>query len=391
MVSNTGPVINIVFIITGLSTGGAETMLLKLLQNLDRNRFAPTVISLSTQGEIGPRIEALGIPVFTMGMKPGMPSPIKFMSLVSLLRESRFDVVHTWMYHADLLGGLAARLAGIRAVAWGIRNSTLLPGHRQRSTLLVMKACALVSGRLPRRILTCSERARAVHAAAGYRADRFLFIPNGFDLGSFAPDAAARVSVRDELGLPPDAPLVGLIARDDPQKNHLGFVEAASRVRQNMPQVHFVLVGTGIDPGNDRLTRAIETAGLQDRFHLLGRREDIPRLMASLDVLASSSFGEAFPNVLGEAMACAVPCVVTDVGDSAEIVGDTGRVVSSGDMAGLARHLVELLQWRAERRQALGARARDRIRVRFEIGDVARRYEDCYQELCGVKLNACEL
>lgn len=370
-------------IITGLSTGGAETMLQKLLQNLDRNRFAPTVISLTTKGEIGPGIEALGIPVHGLGMQSGCPNPVAFMRLVMLLRKLRPDVVHTWMYHADLLGGLAARLAGIQAVAWGIRHSNLSPDHNKRSTLWVMKVCARASGWLPHRIVTCSERARAVHAAAGYRAERFLLIPNGFDLGSFAPDAAARASVRNELRLPFDAPLVGLIARDNPQKNHIGFVDAAAQVHQILPEVHFVLAGTGIDDGNRQLTHAIERAGLQDRFCLLGRRRDIGRLMAALDVLASPSHGEAFPNVLGEAMACAVPCVVTDVGDSAEIVGDTGRVTPAGDMDGLARHLVELLRLPAKQRQALGVRARDRIRARFEIGDVTRRYEDFYQELCG--------
>lgn len=369
-------------IITGLTTGGAETMLHKLLQNLDRSRFAPTVISLTSKGEIGPRIEAMGIPVHALGMKSGMPSPTRFLRLVTLLRDMRPDVVHTWMYHADLMGGLAARLAGINMSAWCIRHSDLSPGQNKRSTLLVMKACARISGWLPKRILSCSERARAVHVAAGYCAEKFLLIPNGFDLGMFVPDAAARTSVRDELCLPSDAPLVGLIARYDPQKNHLGFIEAAVSVHQALPQVHFVLAGTGIVPGNAALMQAIELAGLRDCFHLLGRRHDIPRLMASLDVLASSSsFGEAFPNVLGEAMACGVPCVVTDVGDSAEIVGDTGSVVSSGDMAGLARHIVELLRLPADQRQALGSRARERVRANYEIGDVVRRYENFYMQL----------
>ncbi len=368
-------------IITGLSTGGAETMLFKLLQNLDRSRFAPTVISLTTQGEIGPRIEALGIPVHALGMKPGRPSPTAFMRLVKLLRESRPDVVHTWMYHADLLGGLAARLAGIRAVAWCIRNSDLSPSLSKWATLRVVQACALVSHWLPRRILSCSERARAVHAAAGYRSGRFFIIPNGFDLGSFAPDSAARESVREELELPPDAPLVGLIARNDPQKNHPGFIEAAKRIRQQLPTAHFLLAGTGIDWGNAPLGQAITQAGLQESFHLLGRREDIPRLMASLDVLASSSFGEAFPNVLGEAMACGVPCVVTDVGDSAEIVGDTGRVVAPGNMAALGDQLVDLLTLSMAERKALGLRARERVRDRFEISEVTRRYENFYLQL----------
>lgn len=368
-------------IITGLSTGGAETMLLKLLQNLDRRCFAPYVISLTTKGEIGPRIEELGISVHALGMQPGRPSVVGVMRLVKLLRESRPDIVHTWMYHADLLGGLAARLTGIRSVAWGIRHSNLSLDHNKRSTLCVVRTCARVSGWLPRRILTCSERAAAVHAAAGYCAGKFVLIPNGFDLQRFLPDPEARVSIRNELRLQSDAPLIGLIARDNPQKNHIGFVEAATQVHRIFPEVHFVLAGTGIDRENWQLSHAIERAGLKDRFCLLGRREDIPRLMAALDVLASSSHGEAFPNVLGEAMACAVPCVVTDVGDSAEIVGDTGRVVPAGDMAGLGRHLVELLRLPAEQRQAMGMRARDRIRTRFEIRAVAQRYEDCYLQL----------
>jgi glycosyltransferase involved in cell wall biosynthesis len=370
-------------IITGLSTGGAETMLLKLLQNMDRGRFAPQVISLTTKGDIGPRIEALGIPVHALGMKPGMPSPVKFLRLIDLLRDSQPEIIHTWMYHADLVGALVARLVGIRRVAWGIRHSNLSPHHNKRSTLMVMKLCALTSGWLPCRILSCSERARMVHIDAGYRADKMVLIPNGFDMARFQPDPSARCAVRVELGLPPDTPLVGLIAREDPQKNHTGFVEAAALVHKRLPKVHFVLAGTGMDQYNLELNQLINQTGLQSQFHLLGRREDIPRLMAAIDVLASSSFGEAFPNVLGEAMASGVPCVVTDVGDSAEIVGDTGRVVASGDMTGLARHLVELLALSQDERTLLGVRARERVRERYEIGSVVRLYEDFYMRLLG--------
>lgn len=373
----------IAFIITGLSTGGAETMLYKLLERLDRSRFEPYVISITSRGEYGPRIGALGIPVLTLGMRPGLPDPFKFVRLVGHLRRIKPDVVQTWMYHADLLGGLAARLVGIRAVAWALRHSNLSPEQNKRTTLMVMKACGQLSCRLPKRILSCSERARAAHVSAGYCADKMVVIPNGFDLNRFMPDAETRASVRTELGLPGDTPLVGLIARDDPQKNHPGFVEAAARVHRTLPDVHFLLAGTGIEHGNCRLVEHISQAGLADRFHLLGRRDDIPRLMAALDLLASSSFGEAFPNVLGEAMACGVPCVVTDVGDSAEIVGNTGSVVAAGDMAGLARHLIEWLQLPQLEREAAGSLARERVRTRYEISDVVRRYENFYMQLLG--------
>lgn len=368
-------------VITNLATGGAETMLLKLLQQLDRSRFSPTVISLMGQGEIGPRIQALGIPVHTLCMSPDMPNPLMVLRLARLLRQLQPDVVHTWMYHADLLGGFAARLAGCNRVIWGIHHSNLSKTENKRSTLWVVKACALLSRHLPAQILSCSVRAKDIHAAVGYAAHKLHVIPNGFELNRFVPDAAAQASVRAELGLAPDAPLVGLIARFDSQKNHFGFVEAAALVHAQQVDVHFVLAGTGVDANNTELATAIVAKGLQAHMHLLGRRDDVPRLMSSLDVLASSSFGEAFPNVLGEAMACGVPCVVTDVGDSAEIVGDTGRVVPAGDMAGLARELVEVLRLPPQDKATLGVQARARVAANYEIGHVARLYETFYERV----------
>ena len=165
----------------------------------------------------------------------------------------------------------------------------------------------------------------------------------------------------------------------DPQKNHLGFVHAAAVIHQRMPDVHFLLAGTGVDEGNADLLNAITRQGLSGHIHLLGRREDMPRLMAALDVLASPSCGEAFPLVLGEAMACCVPCVVTDVGDSAEIVGETGRVVEVDDMQGLAYHIVELLRLPRVEKADLGRQAREHIAAHFEIGEVTRTYQAFYE------------
>ncbi len=373
-------------IITNLATGGAENMLLKLLQQLDRNRFTPTVISLMGVGEIGPRIGALGIPVHTLGMQRGvLPGPVVMWRLVQLLRKSKPDVVHTWMYHADLLGGVAARLLGCKRVVWGIRHSNLSPSENKRSTLWVVKLCAALSKVVPTFILSCSHRASEVHAAVGYAANKLHVIPNGFDLHQFVPDAAARISVRSELGLSSDAPLVGLVARYDSQKNHVGFVEAAALLHARMPQVQFVLAGQDVDGSNTVLVDAIAQKGLQQHVHLLGRRSDIPRLMASFDVLASSSHGEAFPNVLGEAMACGVPCVVTDVGDSAEIVGNAGRVVSAGDMASLANGLFDVLALPVVQRAALGEQARSRVAVEYDISHVAALYMAFYERVMAEK------
>lgn len=371
----------IVFVITGLSTGGAEVMLLKVLERLDRRRFAPHVISLTTLGELAPRIVALGIPVDAVGMKPGLPSPSGFFRLVRLLKRLNPEVVHTWMYHADLLGGLAARLAGVSAVGWCIRNSNLDKNKTKFSTRAVVGLCASISKWVPLRILSCSEKARQVHVACGYVAAKMVVVPNGFDLSQFKPDSDARHRVRTELGVTDQTFLVGLIGRFDPQKNHAGFFEAAGVLHRHLPQVQFVLAGQGIDLSNAALMQAITQAGVLVDTHLLGLRNDIPELMAALDVLASSSYGEAFPNVLGEAMACGVPCVVTDVGDSAYIVGDTGRVVASGDMTGLAQALADILQLSAAERLALGEAARTRVATHFEIGHITRQYEAFYADL----------
>lgn len=355
-------------------------MLLKLLERLD-TRFSPHVISLTNTGEVGQRMKARGIPVEAMGMRPGSVSPTAFFRLVRRLKMLNPDVLHTWMYHADLLGGLAARLAGVPAVGWSIRQSNLSSDVNKRMTLAVVRACSLLSRWVPDKILCCSEVARQVHVNFGYAAGKMVVIPNGFDLALFQPDKTARVQVRAELGVSQNTPLVGLVGRFDPQKNHAGFFEAAGLLNKKMPGVHYLLAGKGIDENNDVIMRVVSNAGVRDVTHLLGLRSDIPRLMAALDVLVSSSSGEAFPNVLGEAMACGVPCAVTDVGDSAYIVGDTGQVVKAGDMASLAEAVEVLLTMSYAERASLSKRARELVAEHFEIGNVVKRYELFYDEL----------
>ena len=264
-------------VITGLSTGGAEMMLLKILERIDRRRFFPHVISLTTKGGIGVRIEAFGIPVEALGMRPGHISPVKFLNLIRRLRMLHPDAVHTWMYHADLLGGVASRLAGVQTVCWGIRHGNLSSLHNKRSTLWIMKMCSVLSHRIPKKILCCSQVAKNIHIFAGYDEEKIVVIPNGFDLSRFKPDADARISVRSELGLRKETPLVGLIARFDPQKNHEGFFEAARQVHLSCPDAHFLLAGAGVEDNNPEMRSAIQQSGVGGNTRLLGSREDIPR------------------------------------------------------------------------------------------------------------------
>lgn len=372
---------NITIIITGLNTGGAEVMLLKLLERLSP-RFSIHVISLTDIGPIGQRMKSLGISVTALNMIRGVPDPIALFRLSQLLRRQKPDIVHTWMYHADLLGGLAARLAGVPSVIWNIRHSDLSKEKTKITTRLVAGLCARLSSAIPDCIECCSMVAQDIHIALGYAPGKFVVIPNGFDLESFQPDLKARKSVRQELGIADDKPLVGLIARFNPQKNHLGFFEAVSHLHQKKTDVHFLLAGRDIDNTNNELVESIHQANVNHVTHLLGLRNDIPRLMASLDVLVSAStYGEGFPNVLGEAMACGIPCVTTDVGDSAYIVKHTGKVVAPDDMVGLSMALDNLLSLPLAERSKLGQQARLRIRENFKIEQVVNLYQSEYQRL----------
>jgi glycosyltransferase involved in cell wall biosynthesis len=384
--------ITVAHVITGLGRGGAETMLLKLLQQTDRSQFSMRVFSLlAPPGPLAERIEALGIPVEALGMGRQIPSPGRLWHLARRLRATRPDMVQTWMYHGDLVGGIAAKLASVRLpVLWNIRQSTFDAGHSRRRTMRIARVCAMLSSRLPQRIICCSDVARRVHVDLGYDDSKIQVIPNGFDSTAFRPDAEARAAIRAELGVPADSPLVGMVARFDAQKDHQTFIAAAGRVHARMPNVRFVLCGTGVDRNNAELVDWIARAGLSGVSHLLGERADIARVTAALDLATlSSAFGEGFPNVLGEAMACEVACVATDVGESGYVVGDTGRVVPPRDPAALANAWTELLVDDAARR-ALGRLARQRVVDNFAIARVTRTYESAYQAIVAANMGSRE-
>lgn len=381
--------IRITHLITGLNTGGAEMMLYKVLTQMNRDAFRAEVISLIEIGALGEKIARLGIRVRSLHMRPGIPDLRALWRLVRMLKEEPPDVIQTWMYHANLMGGFAAKMAGDIPLVWGIHHSNFDPQKSKRRTVWTMKAAALLSSRIPRGIICCGEAPRRVHIQAGYDAKKITVIPNGFDLVNFRPDPTARISVRRELGIPIEAPIIGLVARFHPKKDHQTFVEATGLLHQTRPDAHFVLCGDGISSENQELTAWIEQAGIRNRTKLLGVRNDMPRLMAAFDIVtSSSSYGEGFPIVLGEAMACGVPCVATDVGDSALILGATGRVVPAQKPISLASAWSEMLGIGLEQRSGLGQAARRRIEQYFSLPMIVRRYENLYKEVVGETASA---
>jgi glycosyltransferase involved in cell wall biosynthesis len=377
----------VVHIITGLDVGGAEKMLAKLLA-ASAGRLDSHVISLTTKGPVAAEIECAGAKVHALNMAARVSNAIRaFSRLVRILREIKPDVVHTWMYHSDLIGGAAARLAGVKAVAWNVRNGDLSSATKL-TTWGVVRLCAAASHVVPAVIVCCSEAARLIHEKAGYDRDKFMVIPNGFDVHRFKPDAHARLDVRHELGVPVDAPVIGLIARFDPQKDHRLFCEAAGKLHARRPDVHYLLAGRGIDRSNRQLMDWISAAGIAHVARLIGERSDVPRLTAALDIATCcSSWGESFPNTLGEAAACGVPCVTTDVGDAGAIVGELGWVVPRGNADALASAWGTALGCSPQERRRRGAEARTRLCANFEIGAVAERYSALYEAMCRGRLS----
>jgi glycosyltransferase involved in cell wall biosynthesis len=338
------------------------------------------VVSLMDKGALRERIEALGIAVHTVGVRPRLPTPLALWRLIRLVRRLRPDLIVGWMYHSCLAVQLASIFTSrLASVLWSIHYSTNSLSEEKRLTALVIKACAFLS-RLPGKIIFVSRDGQSKHRELGFSTTNSCVIRNGIDAATFVPSSEARASVRSEFGLPGDALIIGMVSRYHPMKDYACFLRAAALVSKIHPETHFFLVGRAVDGENQELRRLIHELGLAHRTHLLGERHDIPRLAAALDVFSLSSYCESFPTVIGEAMACAVPCVVTDVGDAAWIVGDnTGRIVPPRDPDALARAWAEMIKLGGEGRASLGRAALSRVSELFPLKSVVHRYEALYE------------
>ncbi len=369
----------IMHVITALETGGAEMMLLKLLSS-SNGRHSQAVVSLTDEGTAGARIAALGVPIHSLGLRKTAPSPLRALAIRRLIRQFRPQLIQGWMYHGNLMASIAARWEHNHVpVIWGIHQSLYGLSTERWLTAVVIRVDALIS-RQATRIIYVSATSKKQHEAFGYDASKGVVIPNGLDCQMFAPDGEARLQVRSELGVEQDTILVGLVARYHPMKDHAGFLRAAALVARTHPSARFALIGRHIKE-QPALRALVARLRLQDHVLLLGERPDMPRLTPALDIACSASaWGESFSLATGEAMACGVPCVVTDVGDSAYIIGDTGLCVPPKNPEALAQAILQLISAGPERRRQLGAAARCRIQDKFSLPAIVHQYEDLYRE-----------
>ena len=364
--------------------GGTEVNLLRLVCHMEKSRFCNSIVTMtevmapSDPDLFNSRLAEAEVSVHSLGMRPGIPNPFAAARLLRIIRQKRPHILQTWMYHADLLGLLVGKLARVPSILWNIQCSN--PPDDNRLSALVRRMLVPLSP-LPGAVLANSQSGLRFHKALGYRPRQWLYVPNPLDLSEFRPDPKARTWLRAELELGSNAILVGMIARFHPVKDHYTFIETARLLAAETSGIHFVLVGLGVDSENVNLMQMIKSTGVADRFHLLGQRVDVNRIISGFDLLCSSSYSEGSSNVIAEAMACGVACVATDVGDAAFVLRDTGRIVPPKDPAALANACRELLNLSSGKRRELGLAARALARECFSLHAVVDTYQRLYEQL----------
>ena len=379
--SSPEPRMKILHVIVGLETGGAELMLKRLVQaQAGLSEFRHSVVTLTSVGSVGEELRSMGVPVDALGMRGPLGAARATVTLSPPIRAVRPDVVQTWMYHSDLIGGIAARIAGVRAVVWGIRTTDITSAGRT-ATVAVRAICAKLSAHVPAAIVCAAEAARRAHVASGYNASRMLVIPNGFDLAQMATEPKDVAALRDAYGFGSDTLVVGSLGRRHAAKDHATFLRAAAAVVRQDARARFLLIGRDVDLRDRELAWLVAATRHPERFAFLGQRRDVPVCLGAMDVFCLHSRNEGFPNVLGEAMAMGVPCVATDVGDAAVLLGDSGEVVPKETPDALAAAILRMLSRTDEQRRRVGELGRQRIRQHFTIESAADRFAALYRRL----------
>ncbi|WP_061935016.1 glycosyltransferase [Aureimonas sp. AU22] len=368
--------VNVLHTITGLNVGGAEYMLTRFLEQLDRAAFSSTVLSLLPPGLLQPRVLRTRADVVSVDMDR-RPRARDAVRLARLVGRSRPDLIHGWMYHGNVAATLGSLLGfNIVPIVWSIHHT--IPDIENENSLT--RRLIAISARLSSRVAAisyCSRVAADDHERLGFDPARRVVIPNGIDCAEFQPRPDGPRHVRQIFGIPADRLIVGHVARNHPMKNPASIVRAIKRLVDQGHDIQGIFIGDGHDEGPVR--HVARELGIDARITTPGIRSDVADLLPGFDVFAlSSSWGEAFSLAVGEAMACGVPAVVTSLGDCGWLVGPTGAVVPPGDQDAFDAGLERLVAMSDEDRRALGAKARQRVIENFSLAQYVSRHLDLY-------------
>ena len=370
--------------IYGIGGGGAESMMRSLVGQLDRRRWRVVVVALQAKAwpEEAASLRAVVDALHVLD-ETALLSGSTLKKLSRVMRAERPDVVQTWMHHADFTGGLVARFAGVPQVVWGIhcREITRAPGESKVKAWLFAQLLPILAHWVPSRIVSCSEVAMADHVTLGYPRESLRWIPNGVDAQRFRPSVSAREELRSRLGIAEATPLIGFAGRAHEMKNLPLLLQAFGLLGARLPAARLVLCGVQRQELDEESQASLLTLPNQDAVHWLPFQSEPEHFYPGLDLFTLSSRTEACPMTILEAMACGLPCVTTDVGDCARLIGDAGRVVPAGNAEALAEVWFEVLQLSQQARSALGRNARERLLTEFSLERAATRYQDLYETL----------
>jgi glycosyltransferase involved in cell wall biosynthesis len=373
--------LKIIHIISALPIGGAEQTLFNLVSQDINLKNKHIVISLSSLGPFGEKITETGVRVIRLGVTNIFSSVLALFKLYKFINNMKPDVIQGWMYQGNLVAWISRSFFYRKAcLVWGIRHSLddiFKETSRMRFTIRVNRALS----KNPDAIVYNSRVSMGQHEGFGFSSDKSLLIANGFDSKLFAPSLKISSSYRRELGIPDSSLVIGNFGRFHPMKNHIGFLMAALDLLLINKDLHFILVGNGIDSKNIELNKLIPSEFLNS-FHFLGARNDVPDLMKTLDILCvASKWGEGLPNVIGEAMLTEVICLSTEVGDSKYIIGDLGIVFPPDDHNSLLCALKESIFMNKEDRINLCVKARKRIISAYSIEIMTNKFNNLYDRL----------
>lgn len=366
----------ITHIIIGLNVGGAELMLKRLvLTSQAKGKFKHEVISLTDLGTLGFDLKQAGIPVHTLNMRSSLDLLRVYISLKKILKKNKPDVVQTWMYHSDLIGGLAAKSVGINNVIWGIRN-TELDSNSGIIKKAIRKACALLSDKIPKKIICVASKAKTVHGNIGYCEEKMFVIPNGFDINQFNVDNELRYKYRDELKIQHDKLVIGNIGRFTPAKNQVNFIKACLLLLEKGYDFDVIMAGRDISLNNFEIKKLLSD---KENFKLVDEIDQPEKFYNAIDVFCLSSITEGFPNVLGEAMATKRICLTTDAGDAREILGNCGYHINGFTFNEIAKSIeINILSKECYDLKKVGDTARLQVIEKYSLEKIVSDFEKLY-------------
>ena len=354
--------LHLFFLIRSLNIGGTERQLVELIKGLDKNAFEITIGLFYDEGILREELVVLeGVKLLPL-FKSGRWDLIRFCArLITVLRRLRPHILYSFLPDANLVGLISGRITRVKQIVWGVRASNMDVSRYDWLARTSLRLSAFLS-RFPDTIIANSFAGLRFHKDIGYKTERMKVIPNGIDTKLFKPDHPSGFRLRDEWGIDEKTVSIGLVGRLDPMKDHTTFLQAVKIFNREERSVRFVCIGDGKEPYKSEIHSLCRRLGLNGSLIWAGERCDMTAVYNSMDIVtSSSSFGEGFPNVIGEAMACGVPCVVTDVGDSAIIVGETGIVVPPKDPQALADGWRSMLKRLNDKSYSIKEMARARI------------------------------